>query len=130
MKKMTLEELLRDRNIRRVRPNHKLALDILRRARRDIDTAQTLVKNKKFDWSLAAAYNAMQLAGRAIMTSHGYRPSSTKGHVAVVKFLRATFGTGTEDWMITVMNGMRKKRHIVVYEEMDIVSKDEAEQAV
>jgi len=29
-----------------------------------------------------------------------------------------------------VMNGMRKKRHRVVYEEMDIVSEDEAEQAV
>jgi len=29
-----------------------------------------------------------------------------------------------------VMNGMRKKRHRIVYEEMDVVSKDEAEQAV
>jgi uncharacterized protein (UPF0332 family) len=29
-----------------------------------------------------------------------------------------------------VMNGMRKKRHRIVYEEMDIVSNDEAEQAV
>ncbi len=32
--------------------------------------------------------------------------------------------------MIMVMNGMRKKRHRVVYEEMDIVSEDEARQAV
>jgi hypothetical protein len=32
--------------------------------------------------------------------------------------------------MIMVMNGMRKKRHRIVCEEMDIVSSDEAEQAV
>jgi V8-like Glu-specific endopeptidase len=32
--------------------------------------------------------------------------------------------------MIMVMNGMRKKRHRIVYEEMDIVSKNEADQAV
>ena len=66
---MSLEELLRDRSVRRIRPNHKLALDIIRRARRDIDTAKTLVANEKFDWSLAAAYNAMQLAARALEES-------------------------------------------------------------
>ena len=64
------------------------------------------------------------------MFDQGYRPSSTKGHVAVVKFLHATLGTGISDRMIMVINGMRKKRHRIVYEEMDIVSKDEAEQAV
>ena len=64
------------------------------------------------------------------MTSQRYRPSSTKGHVAVVKFLRTTLGTGMEDRMIMAMNGMRKKRHMVVYDEMDIVSKDEAKQAL
>jgi len=29
-----------------------------------------------------------------------------------------------------VMNGMRKKRHRIVYEEMDIISEKEAEQAI
>jgi uncharacterized protein (UPF0332 family) len=39
-------------------------------------------------------------------------------------------GTNLSDRMVMVMNGMRKKRHRIVYEEMDIVSEDEAEQAV
>ena len=72
----------------------------------------------------------MLLAGRALMLDRGYRPSTTKGHVAVVNFLHATLGTGTSGRLIIVMNGMRKKRHRIIYEEMDIVSKDEAEQAV
>jgi len=127
---MSLEELLRSRAIRRIKPNHGLALNSLRRARRDIDTAKTLIANKKFDWSLAVSYNAMLVAGRALMFDRGYRPSSTEGHVVVLKFLHATFGNEAGERTVMVMNGMRKKRHRVVYEEIDIVSEDEAEQAV
>jgi len=39
-------------------------------------------------------------------------------------------GTNLSDRMVIVMNGMRKKRYRIVYEEMDIVSEDEAKQAV
>ena len=127
---MSLEELLKSRAIRRIKPNHKLAANSIRRAYRDIDTAKTLIANKKFDWALAVSYNAMLVAGRALMFYQGYRPSSTEGHVAVVKFLHALLGTEVSDKMIMVMNGMRKKRHRVVYEEMDIVSENEAEQAI
>jgi len=64
------------------------------------------------------------------MFDKGYRPSTTEGHVAVIKFLHALLGTDISDRMIIVMNAMRKKRHRIVYEEMDIVSEGEAEQAV
>ena len=127
---MSLEELLRNKIIRRITPDKGLALNSIKRARRDIDTAKTLISNGKFDWSLAVSYNAMLVAGRALMFHKGYRPSSTEGHLAVVQFLTVMVGTEVSDRMVMVMNGMRKKRHRIVYEEMDIVSKDEAEQAV
>ena len=127
---MSLEELLRSRVIRRIKPDHNLALKSLKRARRDIDTAKTLISNEKLDWSLAISYNAMLAAARAFMFEKGYRPSSTEGHVAVVRFLQATLGTEASNRMITIMNGMRKKRHRIVYEEIDIVSEDEARQTV
>lgn len=130
VKKVSLEELLRRRVIGRIKPNRALALNALKRAKRDIDTAKTLISNEKLDWSLAVSYNAMLAAGRALMFAKGYRPSSTEGHLAVVKFLNATLENEMCDKMIMVMNGMRKKRHRIVYEEMDIVSKNEAEQAV
>jgi uncharacterized protein (UPF0332 family) len=91
--RMILEELLRSRIIRRIRPDRRLAVNSLTRARRDIDTARTLIENEKSDWSLAVSYNAMLLAGRALMFSRGYRPSSTEGHLAVVRFLHASLGT-------------------------------------
>jgi uncharacterized protein (UPF0332 family) len=127
---MSLEKLLRNKTIRRTRPDKSLALNFLKRARRDIDTAKTLISSGKLDWSLAVSYNAMLTAGRALMLHKGYRPSSTEGHLAVVQFLTITVGTKLTDRMIMVMNGMRKKRHRIVCEEMDIVSNDEAEQAV
>jgi uncharacterized protein (UPF0332 family) len=127
---MSLEELLRSRVIRRTKPNHGLAAKSLKRAQRDIGTAKTLIENGKYDWSLAIFYNAMLQAGRALMFERGYRPSSTEGHVAVVKFLHAIIGKEVSDRMILVLNGMRKKRHRIVYEEMDIVSEGEAEQSM
>jgi len=114
----------------RIKPNHSLALNSIRRARRDLDTAKTLIASQKLDWCVAVSYNAMLVAGRAIMFDQGYRPSSTEGHVAVVRFLQATLGTEASQRMIMTMNGMRKKRHRIVYEEMDIVSLNEAQQAV
>ncbi len=126
--KKSLDELLKNRIIRKIKPDKKLALKSLEHARKDIDTAKVLVENEKFDWALAVAYNAMLQAGRALMFSRGYRPSSIEGHIAVVKFLQATLGEETGEKAIIVMDGMRKKRHRAVYEEIDIVSESEAEQ--
>jgi uncharacterized protein (UPF0332 family) len=72
----------------------------------------------------------MLAAGRALMFDKGYRPSSTEGHLAVVQFLTITLGEESGSRMVLIMNGMRKKRHRIVYEEMDIVSLKEAKQAV
>jgi len=130
VKRTSLEELLKSRVVRRTRPDHSSALNSVTRSSRDIDTAKTLIANRKFDWSLAVSYNAMLAAGRALMFDKGYRPSSTEGHVAVVSFLQATLASEAGERMIMVMNRMRKKRHRIVYEEMDIVSEDEAKQMV
>ena len=45
----SLEELLRSRAIRKIKSNHELAVNTIRRAKRDIDTAKALIANKKFD---------------------------------------------------------------------------------
>ena len=127
---MSLERLLRSRIIRRISPNHGLAVTSLRRARRDLDTAKALLRENRFDWSLAISYNAMLQAGRALMFGRGYRPSSTEGHVAVVNFLRVSVGKEINDKMVLVLDRMRKKRHRVVYGEIDVISEGEAAQSL
>ena len=52
---MSLEELLGSKVIRRTKPDHDLALKAIGRSIRDIETAKTLISNKKFDWSLAVS---------------------------------------------------------------------------
>lgn len=106
---MSLDELLRDRIIHKVNPDQRLAGRALLRARRDIATAGTLIGNGEFDWSLAIAYNAMLSSGRALMFSRGYRPSSTEGHVAVVRFLHAVLGAEASDRMVMAMNGLAQE---------------------
>jgi uncharacterized protein (UPF0332 family) len=95
-----------------------------------METAKTLIASSQFDWALAVSYNAMLTAGRALMFERGYRPSNTEGHLAVVQFLTITLGEETGNRLVLIMNGMRKKRHRIVYEEMDIVSLKEAQQAI
>ena len=127
---MSLEELLKEKLIRRIKPSSDLALKSLEHAKNDIDTARILIENEKFDWALAAAYNAMLQAGRALMFSKGYRPSSKEGHVAVIRFLQTAIDKRESERIMIIMNGTRKKRHRVIYDEMDIISEGEADQAV
>jgi uncharacterized protein (UPF0332 family) len=72
----------------------------------------------------------MLSSGRALMFSMGYRPSSTDGHVAVIRFLQIILGAEDSERMIMAMNRLRKKRHAIVYEEMGVASEDEARRAV
>jgi len=55
-------------------------------ARRDLETARGLLTSEN-EWAYNIAYNAMLLAGRAVMFSEGYRPTAAGGHAAVVEFL-------------------------------------------
>lgn len=50
--------------------------------------------------------------------------------MAVVKFLSIALGAEASERMVMIMNGMRKKRHRIVYEEMDMVTEKEAKQAI
>jgi uncharacterized protein (UPF0332 family) len=127
---MSLEELLRNNIIRRIPPDAVLATRTLARTHRDVATAKTLIQNRDFDWALAIAYNAMLSAGRALMFNQGYRPSSTEGHVAVIKYLQVALISESGSKLVTVLNGMRKKRHRIVYEEMDVVSENEAKRSI
>lgn len=88
------------------------------------------MENKDYDWALAIAYNSMLQAGRALMFSKGYRPAGEYKHVGVVDFVHEVFGKEMSSRMIDVFNRARKKRHRVVYEETNIVSIDEARNAV
>jgi uncharacterized protein (UPF0332 family) len=69
-------------------------------------------------------------AARALMLSGGYRPSSSEGHAAVVRFMEAVSSDGEMLRFTGILDRLRRKRHRVVYEEYDITSGDEAAKAL
>lgn len=109
----------------KIEVNKDLVKKTLLLAERDIKTAKNVFEDKDYDWCLAIAYNAMLQAGRSLMFSEGYRPKGQYKHVAVIEFVKSRFKEFAEQ-MLFIFNKTRKKRHIAVYEQADIVSKDEA----
>jgi uncharacterized protein (UPF0332 family) len=127
---MSLEKLLRDRLIRKIRVDKSLVRKSFLIAKRDLDTSKKVFKGESYGWSLAIAYNSMLQAGRALMFLNGFKPTGQYQHVAVIKFVHTVFGREITDRMIDIFNRLREKRHLAIYEEVDIVSEEEAKNAI
>lgn len=110
--------------------NKELVENALSLAQRDIKTAKNVFEDGDYDWCLSIAYNAMLQAGRALMFSEGYRPKGRYKHVSVVEFVKSKFGREFAGQMLFIFNKTRKKRHIAVYEQVEIVSRDEARNVI
>lgn len=120
-----IEDLERQGLIQRLPPDPKKAADAMALARRDIDTARTLLSTD-CDWAYTIAYNAALQAGRALMFAKGYRPDGANQHISVVKFAGLFLSEGDA----LVFDRMRRKRHGSVYDTVGTISAAEAEFAV
>ena len=97
---------------------------------RDVKTARKMYEDSDFDWCFSVSYNAMLQSGRALMFSKGFRPKGEFKHVAVIEFVRVYFKDNLSEKVIFMFNKMRKKRHSAVYEQVNLISMDEAENAL
>jgi uncharacterized protein (UPF0332 family) len=102
----------------------------LKLAERDLRTAKDVFANSDYDWSFSIAYNAMLQAGRALMFSQGFRPKGEHKHISVIEFIRKKYKGEFAEQILFMFNKIRKKRHIAVYEQADIISRDEAASAM
>jgi uncharacterized protein (UPF0332 family) len=94
-------------------------------AEKDLATAKRVLESNDFDWCYSITYNSMLQAGRALMFVSGVRPKGEGKHLSVIEFIKFKYSKEFED-ILFIFNKMRKKRHLIVYEEVDIVSKEEA----
>jgi len=60
---------------------------LLERAFRNIKSARTLIKDDDKEGAFRFAYEAMLLAGRALVFSYGFRPRSIGSHKIVIDFV-------------------------------------------
>lgn len=127
---MSLEELLRDRRIQKIRVSRQLSKKALLLALRDIKASEDNLRVGNFDWAYSIAYNAMLQAGRGLMFSKGYRPHPRAGHIAVIDFLRVACRKEIDEQLLYALDKMRRRRHMAVYEEPMLVSKRDARHAL
>jgi len=97
-------------------------------AERDLATARRLLP-EDHDWALSIAYNAMLQAARALMLHHGFRPAGEGQHVTVIGFLRLALAEEAQP-LVGLMDRLRRKRNISVYDAAGTISATEATQAV
>ncbi|MDO9536698.1 MAG: HEPN domain-containing protein [Thermoplasmata archaeon] len=114
--------------IRKTRIDKKRVEDSLDLARRDIETAES-VMDKSCDWAYNIAYNAMLQACRALMFSLDYRPTGRNQHVSVVRFAEEALG-GDYAETILLFERMRRNRHISVYDTPGTISETQAKNAI
>jgi uncharacterized protein (UPF0332 family) len=102
--------------------------DSLHIARRDLDTAATVIETSP-EWAFNIAYNAMHQAGRAFMFRSGYRTVGEGHHLTVVRFLEAGLGSEYGD-TLALMDRMRRKRNRATYDMVGTITNAEAAEAI
>ncbi len=125
---MNFSHLIKDGRLKRGRFSKKQVEDRLALARRDLETARSIVESSS-DWSFNIAYNAMHQAGRALMFHRGYRVSGIAHHVTVVEFMKEALDQEHQD-IIEMMDRMRRKRNRSTYDKVGSISQKEAREAL
>lgn len=100
-------ELLDQGRVKQGRFARQQVEDCLRIARRDLETARTVIENSA-EWAFNIAYNAMYQAGRSFMFHRGYRATGHSHHATVVRFLE--LGLRTEYEEILALMDRRRNR--------------------
>ena len=127
--KRNLSDLLRNNEVKAVKPDEEQAKDCIAVAERDLKASLANLKMGEFDWAFAVAYNAMIQATRALMLAEGYAPVGEAHHKAVVDYAWMKLGASAEG-EAEFFEHARKKRHHVVYDKAGTVTRREAEEAL
>ncbi len=125
---MNYEMFLRDKLIKRQKADFKQISHQLQRSLKDLNTAEA---NLKIDltWALAIAYHSMIRAGKALMYSNGYLPTTKRSHKTIVEFTKLILG---DEYHILVskFNRMRRKRHDFIYDSINHITYHEAKSSL
>ena len=121
---MTVDDLLAERRIYRESISKESVLSLLKRAERDLNTAERMLDVDN-DWAFSISYNAVLQASRALMFSQGYRPASHESHKNTFAFMLATVEE-TQKPLISFFDRMRVKRHQAIYEAAGTVTETAA----
>jgi len=121
---MNYKRFLKDKLIKKQKPDFKQIDYQLKRSLKDLKTAEA---NLKIDltWSITIAYHAMIRVGRALMYSKGYLPTVKNSHKTIVEFTKLTLGNEYHN-LTSRFNRMRRRRHDFIYNSKNHLTINEA----
>lgn len=125
---MEYEKWLRERLIKKQDPDFRQIRNQLRRAEKDLLTAEAVLGIDR-TWCFTIAYHATIRACRALMYSRGFLPTAKNSHKTVLEFTRALFGDEPGQLLLR-LDRMRRKRHDFIYEAENHTSESEARTAL
>lgn len=125
---MNYEIFIKNRLVKKSKPDFKQIAVQLKRARKDLATAESVAKVDP-TWAFAIAYHAMIRASRALMYAKGYLPTSLKSHKTIVEFTRLILGDEYQH-LVNRFNRMRRRRHDFIYDSVNNVSPHEVRSSV
>jgi uncharacterized protein (UPF0332 family) len=125
----SLAELIKRGDVKPFKAEPTEVASLIEIAERDLKRAQRDFDEDDLDWTLAVSYNALLQAARAWMFFKGYRPSFGEGHLIIIHFAVATLEKSFGD-EILVLDVLRKKRHVAIYEHAGSVTEFEAKHAI
>ncbi|MBN1982077.1 MAG: HEPN domain-containing protein [Chitinivibrionales bacterium] len=125
---MSYERFLKDKLIKKIRPDFKQIAAYIKRAKRDLQTAEKILASDP-TWSFTIIYHAMIRSGKALMYVHGFLPTSIRSHKTVVYFTKIALGEACDD-LFRRFNRMRRRRHDFVYDAINNISKSEVKSSI
>lgn len=125
---MIYEEFLKDNLIKKEKPDFKQIAYQLKRAQKDLTTAEA---NLPIDltWAFAIAYHAMMRASKALIYSKGYLPTAKKSHKTIIELTKFILGIEYES-IIGRFGRMRRQRHDFIYDSKNRITSFEAKSSI
>jgi len=125
---MNYEKLLKDKLIKKIRPDFKQIATHIKRAKRDLQTAEKVLASDP-TWAFTIIYHAMIRTGKALMYAHGFLPTAIRSHKTIVYFTKIALGKECDD-LFRRFNRMRRRRHGFVYDAINNISKNEVKSSI
>jgi uncharacterized protein (UPF0332 family) len=125
---MNYNKFLKEHLTKKQSPDPEQIKNQLKRAEKDLLTAEATA-TIDLTWSFAIAYHAMIRAGRALMFSRGYLPTTKNTHKTIIEFTAFVLGDKYHDLMLR-FDRMRRKRHDFIYDSQNHTTVSEAKLAI
>ncbi|HBB03104.1 MAG: hypothetical protein US89_C0001G0069 [Candidatus Peregrinibacteria bacterium GW2011_GWF2_38_29] len=128
---MNLKKLLENKNLYRKKISLSEIDKTIGQAHKALCAAEILLSSGKNidDMAFKEAYDAMILAGRALLFSFGLKPRTACAHISTVNFCESYFGISFAVF-IKKFENMRRKRNYLIYGIGLCISDIEAQKAV